>query len=132
MEDRVLLEGGALFIDDVGVEGVLHLAFARAEHAHAHVRGVDVAPALALPGVRLAFGPDDLDGVPALTPDLARPGAMRVERPVLAGARARFVGEPIAAVVADTPYRADGFSCQADPSPRLCDTPASISSRCPA
>ena len=107
MEDRVLLEGGALFIDDVGVEGVLHLAFARAEHAHAHVRGVDVAPALALPGVRLAFGPDDLDGVPALTPDLARPGAMRVERPVLAGARARFVGEPIAAVVADTPYRAE-------------------------
>ena len=107
MEDRVLLEGGALFIDDVGVEGVLHLAFARAEHAHAHVRGVDVAPALALPGVRLAFGPDDLDGVPALTPDLARPGAMRVERPVLAGARARFVGEPIAAVVADTPYCAE-------------------------
>ena len=57
--------------------------------------------------MRLAFGPADLDGVAPLTPDLARPGAMRVERPVLAGARARFVGEPIAAVVAATPYLAE-------------------------
>jgi aerobic carbon-monoxide dehydrogenase large subunit len=107
VEDRELLGGGARFIDDLPAEGALHLAFARAAHAHADIRGVDLAAAAALPGVALAFGPSDLDGVPPLTPDLDRPGARRVERPVLAGARARFVGEPIAAVVAATAYQAE-------------------------
>jgi aerobic carbon-monoxide dehydrogenase large subunit len=107
VEDRALLEGEARFLDDLPADGVLHLAFARAEHAHARLHGVDVAAAARAPGVRLAFGPADLDGVPPLTPDLARRGAVRVERPVLARAQVRFVGEPIAAVVATTPYRAE-------------------------
>jgi carbon-monoxide dehydrogenase large subunit len=107
VEDRVLLEGEARFLDDIPADGVLHLAFARAAHAHAVVRGVNLTDARGAPGVRLAFGPQELIEVPSLTPDLVRPGAERVERPVLAGARARFVGEPIAAAVATTPYLAE-------------------------
>jgi carbon-monoxide dehydrogenase large subunit len=107
VEDRSLLTGGAGFLDDLSPAGVLHLAFVRSELAHAEVRGVDLAPAARAPGVSLAFGPEELRDVGALVPELARPGAARVERPVLAGARARFVGEPIAGVVAATPYLAE-------------------------
>jgi carbon-monoxide dehydrogenase large subunit len=45
--------------------------------------------------------------VGALVPELKRPGARRIERPVLVGERARFVGEPVAAVVAESPYLAE-------------------------
>jgi len=107
VEDRSLLTGRAGFLDDLSPHGVLHLAFARSELAHAEVRGVDLAPAARAPGVSLAFGPEELRDVGALVPELARPGAARVERPVLAGARVRFVGEPIAGVVAATPYLAE-------------------------
>jgi carbon-monoxide dehydrogenase large subunit len=107
VEDRSLLTGGAGFLDDLSPAGVLHLAFVRSELAHAEVRGVDLAPSARAPGVSLAFGPEELRDVGALVPELARPGAARVERPVLAGARARFVGEPIAGVVAATPYLAE-------------------------
>jgi aerobic carbon-monoxide dehydrogenase large subunit len=107
VEDRSLLTGRAGFLDDLSPHGVLHLAFARSELAHAEVRGVDLTPAARAPGVSLAFGPEELRDVGALVPELTRPGAARVERPVLAGARARFVGEPIAGVVAATPYLAE-------------------------
>jgi len=60
VEDRVLLEGEARFLDDLPADGVLHLAFARAAHAHAVVRGVNLTDARGAPGVRLAFGPQEL------------------------------------------------------------------------
>ncbi len=107
VEDDALLRGAARFLDDLTPDGTLHLAFARSSYAHAQIDGVDVSGAAAMPGVELAFGPDDLGGVPPLVPELARPGAARVERPVLAGRRARFVGEPLAAAVATTPYLAE-------------------------
>jgi aerobic carbon-monoxide dehydrogenase large subunit len=107
VEDRALLEGGAGFLDDLRVDGVLHLAFARSAHAHALLHDVDLSAAAGSPGVSLAFGARELGGVGTLSPELKRPGAARVERPVLAGERARFVGEPIAAVVASDPYLAE-------------------------
>jgi aerobic carbon-monoxide dehydrogenase large subunit len=107
VEDRALLEGRAGFLDDLRVDGVLHLAFARSVHAHALLHGVDLSAAARSPGVSLAFGARELGGVGSLSPELKRPGAARVERPVLAGERARFVGEPIAAVVATDPYLAE-------------------------
>jgi carbon-monoxide dehydrogenase large subunit len=107
VEDAALLAGTATFIDDVSVLGALHLCFVRSQHAHARIRGVELGEARVRPGVALAFGPADLRDVGALTPTLARPGAMRVERPILAGETARFVGEPIAAVVAESRYLAE-------------------------
>jgi aerobic carbon-monoxide dehydrogenase large subunit len=107
VEDRALLEGDARFLDDLQIDGVLHLAFVRSEHAHATVRGVDLSAAAQAPGVCLAFGAEQLNGVGALVPELKRPGAVRVERPVLVRERARFVGEPVAAVVAESPYLAE-------------------------
>ena len=107
VEDGPLVRGEGMFLDDMCPTGTLHLAFARSIHAHAEVLGVDLAAARGEAGVALVFGPDDLRDVPPLTPQLSRPGAAVLSRPILAGRRARFVGEPIAAVVASTRYLAE-------------------------
>jgi aerobic carbon-monoxide dehydrogenase large subunit len=107
VEDEPLLRGAGCFIDDLRGDDLLHLAFARSPHAHAQVTTVDTSTAAAAPGVELAFGPADLIGVSELVPLLTRPGADRIARPVLAGERARFVGEAIAGVVATSAYAAE-------------------------
>ena len=107
VEDAPLLRGEAKFLDDLSPAGTLQLGFVRSIHAHARVLHVDLAPARSAPGVALAFGPDELLDVPALTPKLEREGAAVLSRPILAGERARFVGDPVAAVVAGSRYLAE-------------------------
>jgi aerobic carbon-monoxide dehydrogenase large subunit len=107
VEDEPLLRGAGRFIDDLHPDDVLHLAFVRSPHAHARVTDVDTSPGAAATGVELAFGPADMAGVKDLVPLLTRPGAEKVARPVLAGERARFVGEAIAGVVATSAYAAE-------------------------
>ncbi|HJR04909.1 MAG TPA: hypothetical protein VKA83_24920, partial [Methylomirabilota bacterium] len=70
MEDPRLLAGRGRFLDDIALPGLLHAAFARSEHAHARLRGVDAEGARTVPGVELALTGRDLDGVVA--PILAR------------------------------------------------------------
>ncbi|HEX6079983.1 MAG TPA: xanthine dehydrogenase family protein molybdopterin-binding subunit [Methylomirabilota bacterium] len=136
LEDPRLLTGGGRFLDDLTLPGLLHAAFARSPFAHALVRGVDVAAARAVPGVALALTGRDLDGpVGRLAPHLAGEGFARTEWPALALERARFVGEPVAAVAADTPYAAvDGAAAIAveyDPLPALPDAAAALASGAP-
>jgi aerobic carbon-monoxide dehydrogenase large subunit len=107
VEDGPLLRGEGMFLDDLSPAGTLHLAFVRSIHAHAKVVRVDLAEARSIPEVALAFGPDELSDVPPLTPRLVRAGAAILSRPILAGRRVRFVGEPIAAVVASSRYLAE-------------------------
>ncbi|PYN31915.1 MAG: xanthine dehydrogenase [Candidatus Rokuibacteriota bacterium] len=107
-EDRRLLVGGGRFVDDLTREGLLHLAVVRSVNAHARIAKVRLAEARALPGVVAAWSAADL-------PEAARPmpnayGAVRKGRPwsqpILAHDRVRYVGEPVAVVVAESPYRA--------------------------
>ena len=105
-EDRELLTGGAAFLDDRIAPGALELAFARSGHAHAELAGVDVREAARMPGVAFAFSAEDLRLEP-LVADLARPGAERIERPILPRSRVRFAGEAVAAVVASDRYLAE-------------------------
>ena len=107
VEDASLLRGAARFLDDLGPEGVLHLSFARSSEPHAELTGLDVAPAQGRPGVALAFGAREMAGVGPLVPVLTRAGAARIERPILPTDRVRFVGEALAAVVADSRYAAE-------------------------
>jgi aerobic carbon-monoxide dehydrogenase large subunit len=65
-----------------------------------------VRDAARMPGVALAFSAEDLQLEP-LVADLARPGARRIERPILPRNRVRFTGEAIAAVVAQDRYLAE-------------------------
>ena len=60
IEDEPFLRGKGRYIDDVVVPGLLHAAFARSPHAHAAIRSVNKAAALALPGVHAVLTLDDL------------------------------------------------------------------------
>jgi carbon-monoxide dehydrogenase large subunit len=97
-----LLRGAEHYVADIRPSGCLDIAFTRSYLAHGELRGVDVGPALAVPGVvHAATGTD-------LMPDVPRPPRgelpQQMARPALARGRVRFVGEPIAVVAAADRY----------------------------
>src|SRR5579883_130912 len=99
VEDPDLLLGRATYVDNLPVDGVLDLVFVRSPVAHATIVRIDTAAARRSPGVVAVFTADDLD----LEVDF---GFMRINdalgRPPLARGRVRFVGDAVAAVVAET------------------------------
>ncbi len=106
---RRLLAGRGRFVDDVDAARTLHLAFVRSPYPHARIADIDTAPARAMPGVRRVLTAADLDGVVApwrgehrLFPALRAP-----EQHCLAPSVARFQGEAVAAVAADTRAQAE-------------------------
>ncbi len=109
LEDARFLTGGARFVDDIAPPGLLHAAVLRAPMAHARLRGLDVAAARALPLVRLVLTAAELgeSGIGDMPLDMPipggpAPGAHAARQPVLVGAEARFLGEAVAFVVAET------------------------------
>lgn len=131
-EDARLLRGEGRYSADRLPAGTLHAAFVRSPHAHAAIRGIDAAAALALPGVTAIIDGRELAaaGVEPL------PWATRAKRrngrevsPALRRALAldavRFAGEAVALVIADTPQRArdaaDAVETDWDPLPACVD-----------
>src|SRR5215471_10879644 len=98
-EDRALLTGAARYLDDVPCARALHGVFVRSPIAHALVRSVDVNEACAMPGVVGVFVAEDMGGL-RMPPVEDSPEMFA--RPLLAIERVRFVGEPVAVVVALT------------------------------
>jgi carbon-monoxide dehydrogenase large subunit len=100
LEDHRLLTAGGRYVSDLAVEGALHLVFVRSARAHARIAAVDCGPARAVPGVVAVFTAADVDVAP-LPPE---PSMLNqaMPQPVLAGDVTRFVGEPLAVVVADS------------------------------
>src|SRR5262245_53311770 len=111
LEDTALLRGEGRFVDDIRLPGMLHAAFVRSPHAHAAIRGIDKAAALALAGVRGVLTAADLR--PHLANDrlvvgLPSPSYKQERnRPALAVDEAVHVGEPVAVVIADNRYLAE-------------------------
>jgi aerobic carbon-monoxide dehydrogenase large subunit len=107
-EDRRMLLGRGRFVADLSRPGLLHAAFVRSPHAHARITGIDVTAARESPGVHAVFTAADL-GHPRLLATLERPEFIATAMPILAGEAddARFVGEPVAIVVAEDPYLAE-------------------------
>ena len=112
-EDRRLLTGRALFVDDVQLPGMLHVAFKRSDVAHGYLRGVDVSAARERPGVVAVYTAEDLGAYwqpgPLLLPPPPIPGTLfhpRTQVP-LAKDKVRHVGEPIAVIVAESRYIAE-------------------------
>jgi carbon-monoxide dehydrogenase large subunit len=107
-EDRRMLLGRGRFVADLSRPGLLHAAFARSPYAHAGIGRIDVSAARQDPGVRAVLTAADL-GRPRLLAALDREGFTETAMPILAGEddRARFVGEPVAVVVAEDPYLAE-------------------------
>jgi aerobic carbon-monoxide dehydrogenase large subunit len=109
IEDDRLLRGAGRFVDDVDRPGQVWMRVVRATSAHARLLSVDRARALELPGVHAVLAADDLDPVPHIPVRLG-PFDQPLDaylQPVLAAGRVRYVGEPVAAVVADDPYLAE-------------------------
>ena len=101
-----MVAGHGRFTDDLPHPHALHLAFVRSAQAAGTIMSIDVAAAIALPGVRAVFTAADL-GNPGFAAALEREQFVTTTMPLLAGDRVRFAGEPIAVVVADDPYTAE-------------------------
>ena len=109
-EDMHLLRGQGLYVDDLDLPGVAHVALVRSTQPHARIRGIDVTAARALDGVLGVYTAEDLG-------DVNRPWPVRVQlsnvsmRPPVARAlpidKVRYVGEPVAVVVAESRYIAE-------------------------
>ena len=101
-----MLLGRGRFVADLTRPGLLHAAFVRSPHAHARVGAVDVTAALQAPGVETVVTAATL-GDPYLLALLERDEFVPTRMPILAGDKVRFVGEPVAVVIADDAYRAE-------------------------
>jgi carbon-monoxide dehydrogenase large subunit len=107
-EDRSLLKGAGRFVDDIRLEGMLHLAFVRSPHAHARLVEVNVHGASGVPGVVAIITAADLPApVPRIPAVRAFQGLESVAHPLLADGTVRYVGEPVAAVLAEDRYTAE-------------------------
>ncbi len=104
-EDVRFTTGAAQYVDDLRVPDVLHAAFVRSPYAHARLRGVEIETALATHGVCAVLTGDDIAGRVGTFPIIPVGDEVEivdVTHPVLAVDRVRYVGEPVAVVVAET------------------------------
>ncbi|HLK36306.1 MAG TPA: hypothetical protein VKU41_06100, partial [Polyangiaceae bacterium] len=108
-EDRPLLRGEGLFAADFRRPGMVHAHFLRSPHAHARINGIDSSAALAAPGVIDVITAADLPdrGRPIPTRMFHDDSATRFLQRPLADTVARYSGEPVAVVVAETRYQAE-------------------------
>jgi carbon-monoxide dehydrogenase large subunit len=112
-EDPRLLTGRALFVDDVTLPDMAHVAFLRSPYAHARILAVDTSEAAAMEGVLAVMTADDLGDYwqpgPLLVPPPPVEGLVfhqRCQVPLAKG-KVRHVGEPVAVVVATSRYVAE-------------------------
>ena len=109
MEDGRFLSGRSCFVDDLQFPAMLHAVVVRSQQANAVLRHIDYDPVKAMPGVRAVFTFADIAKYKALIPIRLGPlpGFERYLQPPMAGERVRYVGEPVALVVADNRYLAE-------------------------
>jgi aerobic carbon-monoxide dehydrogenase large subunit len=103
LEDFRFLTGRGQYTDDLVSANMLHAVFLRSSVAHGRIRAIDTAAARARPGVHAVITAADIGDVPTipLRHD-PLPSSKRYVQPIIATGKVRFVGEPIAVVVADS------------------------------
>jgi carbon-monoxide dehydrogenase large subunit len=108
LEDRPLLLGRGEYAADLNAPGQLHMRVVRSSVAHGMLRAIDAGEARRMPGVVAVWTHDDVRHVPPIDIRLTRVGGLEPYRQsVLAAARVRYVGDPVAAVFAEDPYSAE-------------------------
>ena len=112
-EDQRLLTGGGCYTDDINIGGQAHLAFYRSPHAHAIIKDIDISAAAAAPGVLAVYCGRDMqrDGVGRVETDISLreldgTPIFKTQRLALPLDKVRFVGEPVAVVIAETAAQA--------------------------
>jgi carbon-monoxide dehydrogenase large subunit len=142
LEDPRFLTGRGRYVADIAVPGALACVLVRSPHAHARIRGIDVAAAKASPGVAEVFTGADMaaDGVAPMRPlwiVRSRDGTPMAQPPRYALARGvvRHVGEPVAAVIAETREQAmdaaELVAVDYEPLPAVVDVRAAIAKGAP-
>jgi carbon-monoxide dehydrogenase large subunit len=99
-EDPKFLTVGGSYVDDLRLDGALHVVYARSTMAHARIAGIDTSEAAACPGVVAVYTAADIDLPPMPVGAPFANGEMK--RPWLAESVVRYVGDMVAAVVAET------------------------------
>lgn len=126
-EDLRLLTGRGRYVGDVGHVGMLHATIVRSRHGHARIRGIRAKEALAAPGVAAVLTWADIAPIAKPIPMRLSPltSLERFLQHPLAEDRVRYVGEPVAVVVADSRYRAEDAAelveVEYDPLPAVVD-----------
>ncbi|MFM8305348.1 MAG: xanthine dehydrogenase family protein molybdopterin-binding subunit [Actinomycetota bacterium] len=132
LEDPRILRGDAQYVDDLPMPGAAHLVFVRSTIAHARIESIDTGDAKAMPGVIAVYTSADLD-VPDLHGFVMLPAVFN--RPPLAKGRVRFVGDIVAAVVAETRAQAvdaaEAVIVDYDPLPVVVDPEAALADDAP-
>src|SRR5580700_4439779 len=108
LEDRPLVTGRGRFVADISFPHQLHMRLARSAVAHGRIVAIDTAAARAVLGVVAVWTAADIADVPPI--DFREGRIEKLEpyrQPVLATERVRYVGEPVAAVFATSPYVAE-------------------------
>ncbi|WP_431233881.1 xanthine dehydrogenase family protein molybdopterin-binding subunit [Mycolicibacterium psychrotolerans] len=108
VEDTRLLTGHGTYVDDVVRPGMLHACFVRSPFAHARINRIDTSAAVAMPGVHAVLTAADLnDDVHEAWHAVAGKDVADTPRPPLADGEVKFVGDPIAIVIAENRYLAE-------------------------
>ncbi|HVO80403.1 MAG TPA: xanthine dehydrogenase family protein molybdopterin-binding subunit [Terriglobales bacterium] len=105
-EDPRLIQGISHYTDDLKLAGMLHCVLVRSPHAHAEIKAIRTDAARALPGVVAVFTGEDTSGVGPVPCAMQMPDLKIPRHPVLAMGRVRYLGEPVAAIVAEDIYTA--------------------------
>ena len=106
-EDPRLVRGLASYTDDMKLHGMLHAAFVRSDYPAGRIVRIDAAKVRAREGVAGVFSYEDLRGQVGRSPCTAiLPGMNDAPHPLLADGAVRYVGQPIAVVVARDRYAA--------------------------
>src|SRR5262249_17824073 len=131
-EDPKLVRGEGRFTDDVSLPGQVHAVMVRSRHAHGNIRGIDTSAARAMPGVLGVYTGADLAApgygtLKCIVPFNNRDGSpmRKPPRPALPADKVRFVGDPIACVVAETLLQAkdaaEAVEADIEPIPAITD-----------
>src|SRR5258708_6671127 len=108
VEDPRLLTGQGSFVDDRQPARMLHVAFRRSDHSHARIINIETSAAGRMPGVFAVFTAADMDSMAKPVRATSRSKDYRAtEMHALAKDKVRYVGEPIAAVLAESRYLAE-------------------------
>ena len=103
-EDLRFLRGRGEYVDDVAMPGLLYAVILRSSVAHGRLISIDASAALKRPGVHAVITAADMPGSPPIVPMRLQPlpEFKPFEQPVIAHEKVRYVGEPIAVVLADS------------------------------
>jgi carbon-monoxide dehydrogenase large subunit len=101
-EDPRLITGSATFTDDVTLTGMTYVSLVRSPHAHARIRNVDTAGAKKAPGVVAVLTGKDLEATGVLPVFITVPSMSGSKHMPIATDKARYAGDAVAAVVADS------------------------------